>query len=77
MRRAGQSTDEKSATDEAAEWLEDYLKSVGGYAAIARIKAAGAAAGHNHDAPKRARRKLGYPHKSAGFPRHTYLAPVQ
>ncbi|WP_285244004.1 AAA family ATPase [Pseudarthrobacter sp. fls2-241-R2A-127] len=61
-----------SATGEAADWLEDFLKLWDGVAPSAEIKKAGSKAGHSADALKRAksRRKIG--HKSLGFPRVTF-----
>lgn len=68
---------DRTATDEAAEWLADYLYSEGGRCESAAIKRAGAAAGHSQDSLKRARRKLGYTTESVGFPRRTYWLDPQ
>jgi hypothetical protein len=71
MRRSAESPDEKSATVEAAEWLEDYLALNQGRAASAIIKINGASAGHSYDSLKRARRLIGSAVESSGFPRRT------
>jgi hypothetical protein len=63
---------DRSATQEAADWLEDYLTTQGGKDESAEIKRMGAKAGHSADAIKRAKVKLGLTVKSVGFPRHTY-----
>jgi hypothetical protein len=62
---------DKSATTEAAEWLEDFLTAAGGEAPGADIKRAGAAAGHTADHLRRARERLRLNTVSAGFPRAT------
>jgi hypothetical protein len=72
MRTAAASTEDHSATAEAAEWLDDYLESKGGNAASADVKVAGKKAGHSEDALKRARRRLKLHVSSSGFPRITY-----
>jgi AAA domain len=72
MRRCAESPDEKSATVEAAEWLEDYLALNQGRAASAKIKIYGASAGHSYDSLKRARRMIGSAVESSGFPRRTF-----
>jgi hypothetical protein len=72
MRRSAESPDEKSATVEAAEWLEDYLALNQGRAASAKIKINGASAGHSYDSLKRARRLIGSAVESSGFPRRTF-----
>ena len=63
---------DRSAAVEAAEWLEDYLTSEGGRVDSATIKRAAAAAGHNVETLKRARRRLDLVTESVGFPRRTY-----
>ena len=72
MRRAAESPDQKSATAEAAEWLEDYLTSCGGVASLGDIKRGGAAAGHSYDSLKRAKRRIAAGHENTGFPRRSY-----
>ena len=74
MRRGAESTEDKSATIEAAEWLNDYVTMNGGVAASADIKLAGGKAGHTYDSLKRARSKVRLEVESAGFPRRTYWA---
>ena len=72
MRRASDSSDDRSAASEAAGWLADYLTVNGGRAASADIRLVGGKAGHNYDALKRAKRKLKLTHEDEGFPRRTY-----
>lgn len=61
----------RSATNEAGEWLLDYLSSQGGEADSADIKREGAKRGHSQDALKRARTRLKVKSESYGFPRQT------
>ena len=63
---------DRTATTEAADWLQDYLTQEGGAADSAGVKKAGAAAGHSIDAIKRARKRLNIAAESKGFPRKTY-----
>jgi len=72
MRRSTESPDEKSATAEAADWLDDYLCANGGSAASADIKREGVKAGHSQDCVKRAKGRLRLAVHSSGFPRRTY-----
>lgn len=72
MRQAATSDEDRSATSEAADWLEDYLRSQGGRADSTEVKQAGAKAGHTVDALKRAKKRIHAGHESAGFPRHTF-----
>lgn len=72
MRRANVTDDDRSASSEAAGWLEDYLVTQGGKAASAEIKRVGHKAGHSQDALKRARARLGLEIEHEGFPRVTY-----
>lgn len=62
----------RSATQEAADWLKDYLDSQGGGADSAAVKTAGRAAGHNAEALKRAVRRLKVDVEAFGFPRRTH-----
>ena len=62
----------RTATQEAAEWLTDWLASVGGTDESAVIKREGAKAGHSQDALKRARHRVGAVANSEGFPRRTF-----
>jgi hypothetical protein len=75
-------TYDKSATEEAAEWLHDYMWTQGGRASSSDIKKSGRAAGHSEDALKRARKRIRLIVKSEGYPRKTYwvsteLTPLQ
>ena len=76
LHRSTQSVDEKSATAEAIDWLEDFLDSQHGSAPSAAIKVTGKKAGHSEDSLKRARRKLKLHVSSSGFPRITYWHSV-
>ncbi len=72
MQRGAESTDDKSATSEAAGWLGDFIEMNGGVAASAEIKRAGIKAGHQEHTLKRARQRLGLVIEHDGFPRVTY-----
>jgi AAA domain len=72
IRTAAASADDRSATTEAARWLDDYLESKGGNAPSADIKSAGKKAGHSEDALKRARKRLKLHISESGFPRITH-----
>lgn len=61
----------RSATQEAGDWLTDYLTTQGGEADSADIKREGQKAGHSQDALKRARKRLRMPIEAYGMPRHT------
>lgn len=64
---------DRGATAEAAEWLGDYLHSVGGTASRKDIERAAAAAGHKSPTTlKRAKERLRIGHRSEGFPRQTF-----
>lgn len=67
-----QDPDERSATTEAAEWLEDWLATQGGEASSADAKKAAKAAGHSDRTLKRASERLRVEVSSSGFPRMTY-----
>lgn len=69
---AGEGADSRSATSEAAGWLEDHLTSQGGTDESASIKDAGRKAGHSKDALLRALKRLKGTTESSGFPRRTY-----
>jgi hypothetical protein len=62
----------RSATSEAAGWLEDYLTTQGGSDASKDIKAAGQREGHSKDSLLRALKRLHGTTESRGFPRATY-----
>jgi hypothetical protein len=72
LHRAHDDPDNKSATQEAADWLSDYLDAYGPRVASADVKADGRKAGHNEEALKRARRKLKLIVEFEGFPRVSY-----
>jgi hypothetical protein len=67
-------TGDRTATQEAADWLADYLTTQGGEADSATIKAAGAAAGHSRASLLRARDRVRVVTDARGFPRRTYWA---
>lgn len=71
VRRGGESSDDRSAVSEAADWLADYLTTEGGRCPSIDIKRAGKAAGHSEDSLKRARKSLGLLVESVGYPRAT------
>ncbi len=72
MDAAGETSDARSATSEAADWLTDHLTSEGGSDTSASIKAAGRKAGHSESALKRARQRIKATSTSSGFPRQTF-----
>ena len=69
---AGEGADDRTATDDAAGWLGDYLQSRGGYADSADVKRDGRQAGHAERALHRARPKVHAASVAHGFPRRTY-----
>lgn len=72
LRRSTDDPDDRSATAEAAAWLEDYLSTQGGTAPHGDIKSHGQSAGHSLSALKRARRRIRATTESCGFPRRTF-----
>jgi len=64
--------DNRTATQEAADWLIDWLTTQGGTDESVNIKREGRKAGHSEDCLMRARRRLNAPATSEGFPRRTY-----
>jgi hypothetical protein len=72
LESAGEGAESRSATSEAADWLRDYLLSVGGTSESAKVKEEGRRAGHSADALKRARTRVKVSAESSGFPRRTY-----
>jgi hypothetical protein len=77
--RAHRDPDERTAVDEAADWLADYMQVHAGRVASADAKADGKKVGHAEHNLKRARAKLRLHVVSEGFPRVTYWvvhAPV-
>lgn len=63
--------EDRSATDEAGDWLVDYLSLTDGRAYSADVKKDGVKAGHTYDALKRAKGRRHIAHESVGFPRRT------
>ena len=74
IRRSVDSGDDRSATAEAAMWLEDHLSMRGGVDKSADIKKAGHAAGHSESTLKRAKSRLRLEVSTAGYPRISYWA---
>lgn len=72
--RAGADTDGRSAVNEAADWLDDYITKYGPRVTSALIKQDGRRVDHSVDSLKRARPKLGLVVVSEGYPRITYWA---
>ena len=64
-------TVDRSATDEAGAWLEDYLVAAGGPVDSATCKKDGAKNGHPERTLKRSCQRLGVKVASVGFPRRT------
>ncbi len=62
---------EQTERNEAAEWLEQYLQSVGGSCDSITAKKAGNRAGHSTRTLQRARAKLGLLVTTFGFPKQT------
>jgi hypothetical protein len=62
----------RTATSDAAEWLEDYLRAANGVADALLIKRAGAQAGHSKNTLYRAKSRLGLLSQSSGFPRRAF-----
>jgi hypothetical protein len=71
LESAADAGNDKSATNEAQGWLEDYLNSQGGSAESAVVKREGAKAGHSKDTLRRACNRLKVTVKTAGFPRQS------
>ncbi|GAB3781478.1 bifunctional DNA primase/polymerase [Nocardioides ungokensis] len=69
---AAEGSEVRSATAEAADWLEDHLKLNGGTDTSANVKAEGRKAGHSDRSLRAARVKLGLVVTSEGFPRTSY-----
>lgn len=66
--------DDKTALQEAKDWLDDYLTSQGGWAPSEEIKKAAKKAGHAERTLKRAKARLGIQSHSHDFPRRTLWA---
>ena len=71
LQNSEDTSDNRSATGEAAGWLVDYLTQQGGEAESSDAKKSGAKAGHSIDALKRARKQAKVTTRSHGFPRTT------
>jgi hypothetical protein len=67
LARATQGPEERSALDEACEWLSDYLEEHDGRALAGQLQAAGRASGHNERTIRRARTKLGVEKSKCGY----------
>jgi len=72
LARSGDDAGERSATDEAVGWLDDFLTAAGGGAKSGTVKAAATAAGHSDRTLARARQRLRVTSESVGFPRETW-----
>ncbi len=72
LEAASEGSTVRTATQEAADWLSDWLTAQGGTDESANIKRAGNAAGHHVEAGRRARMKLALEVTSEGFPRKTF-----
>jgi len=72
MERASESSEQKSAAEEAQGWLEDFLTLRGGREESAKIKKAAYGAGHSEKALRSARRRLKIEIEQHGFPRQTW-----
>jgi hypothetical protein len=62
------STENRSAIQDAMEWLTEYLTTVGGEAKASVALAEGKKAGHNDKTLRRARERLGYDFHKVGMP---------
>jgi hypothetical protein len=71
LRYAAESSDTRTNTEEAAVWLDDYLR-MRKVEASKVIKDDGRREGHNQDPLKRARKRIGAGITHYGFPRRTY-----
>jgi hypothetical protein len=69
---AGESSDARTATTDAAAWLKDYLTEVGGSAESAAVKKRGIEAGHADRTLKRAAQQLHLVMFRTGFPSASY-----
>jgi hypothetical protein len=72
LEATGEAAEVNTATAEAGEWLIEYLTSVGGKSASAKVKSEGRHAGHSETALKRARTKKRIKTEAVGFPRETF-----
>jgi hypothetical protein len=65
---------DSTASNEAADWLLDYMETEGGTCESARVKKYAKQAGHSERTLHRARQKLSMTSKSIGYPRRTVWA---
>lgn len=72
LEAASEGSENRTATQEAGDWLTDWLTSQGGTDESATIKREGLKAGHSQDSLKRARRRVGAVSTAEGFPRRTF-----
>ena len=72
MRRTVEQNGDKTATNEAAGWLSDYLSMNGGQADSADIKKAARGAGHTEKVLRLARERLRVTISYSGRPRRSY-----
>lgn len=72
LEAASEGSENRTATQEAGDWLTDWLTSQGGTDESASIKREGLKAGHSQDSLKRARRRIGAVSTAEGFPRRTF-----
>jgi hypothetical protein len=69
---SGEGGDTRTATADAAAWLAEYLKSVGGRAASVTAKSEGRGYGHSERTLKRAANQIGVLVERSGFPSQTF-----
>ena len=72
MQRATDSPEDRTKSDEAADWLLNHLEANGGTDDSASVKEAAKNAKHSLSALQRARGQLGVETTSEGFPRRTF-----
>jgi hypothetical protein len=72
IQAASEGTEDRTATGEAADWMTDYLESVGGYADSVDVKREGARVGHAPATLARARPRTHVSSVGHGYPRQTY-----
>lgn len=72
MVSAAETVGDKTATTEAAGWLQDFMVGQNEAVDSAIIKREGGKAGHSKDALRRAKQRLGVGSVTSGFPRRAY-----
>lgn len=70
LESAAESTGDRTATADAADWLQDFLQA--GTQDSANVQQAGRKAGHSKNALQRARKRLAIVSDTRGFPRKAY-----